>query len=117
MSKNHLPYLKDILNALISIESFIEGITFKDFKNDDKTMNAVIRKFEIIGKATKNISNTIRNQYSQVPWKEMAEMRDRLIHGYSEVDLNLVWETIQNRLPKLKSDIQNILKEEKKEAS
>jgi len=117
MSKNHLRYLKDIINALKSIETFVEGMNFEDFKHDDKTISAVIRKFEIIGEATKNISNNIRDQYSQIHWKEMAGMRDRLIHGYSEVDLNLVWETVQKRLPKLKSEIQNILKEEKKETS
>lgn len=117
MSKKHFTYLNDILNALISIESFIGGMNFKDFKQDDKTKSAVIRKFEIIGEATKNISNSIRTHYSQIPWKQMAGMRDRLIHGYSEVDLNLVWETIQNRLPKLKSDIQSILKDEEEENS
>lgn len=117
MSKNHLRYLNDIVNALKSIDTFVEGMNFEDFKKDDKTMSAVIRKFEIIGEATKNISNNIRDQYSQIPWKEMAGMRDRLIHGYSDVDLNLVWETVQKRLPKLKSEIQNILKEGKEEIS
>jgi len=114
MSKNHLRYLKDIIKALKSIETFVEEMNFEGFRQDDKTMSAVIRKFEIIGEATKNISNNIRDQYSQIPWKEMAGMRDRLIHGYSDVDLNLVWETIQKRLPELKSEIQNILKEEEK---
>ena len=73
----------------------------------------MIRKLEIIGEATKSISNTIRDKYSQIPWKEMAGMRDRLMHGYSEVDFNLVWETIQRKLTELKLEIQKILDEEK----
>jgi len=112
MNKNHNRYLKDILIALKSIETFVEGMNFDDFEKDDKTAIAVIRKFEIIGEATKSISKNFRNQYSQIPWKEIAGMRDRLIHGYSKVDLNLVWETIQKRLPSLKTEILNILKEE-----
>ena len=110
-------YLKDILTAMDAIEQFVKGLDVESFKNNDIVSSAVIRKFEIIGEATKNISNSIRTHYSQIPWKQMAGMRDRLIHGYSEVDLNLVWETIQNRLPKLKSDIQSILKDEEEENS
>ncbi len=113
MSKDQLRYLKDIKKAILSIESFVEGMNFEEFNNDDKTTSAVIRKLEIIGEATKSISNTIRDKYSQIPWKEMAGMRDRLIHGYSEVDFNLVWETIQRKLTELKLEIQKILDEEK----
>jgi len=113
MSKDHFRYLKDIKKAILSIESFVEGMNFEEFNNDDKTTSAVIRKLEIIGEATKSISNTIRDKYSQIPWKEMAGMRERLIHGYSEVDFNLVWETIQRKLTELKLEIQKILDEEK----
>jgi uncharacterized protein with HEPN domain len=113
MNKDQFRYLKDIKKAILSIESFVEGMNFEEFNNDDKTTSAVIRKLEIIGEATKSISNTIRDKYSQIPWKEMAGMRDRLIHGYSEVDFNLVWETIQRKLTELKLEIQKILDEEK----
>lgn len=111
MNKNHETYLKDILSALKSIETFVKGMNYDEFQKDDKTTSAVIRKFEILGEATKNISKSIRNQYQQIPWKEIAGMRDRLIHGYSKVDISLVWETIQNRLPSLKTEIQKILSE------
>ncbi len=93
MSNRLLIYLKDIKMAIISIEKFIEGLDYNQFKVDDKTSSTVIRKFEIIGEATKNISNDIRNQYSQIYLKKMAGVRERLIHEYSEVDLDLVWET------------------------
>ena len=107
---NNLPiYLKDIKIAIISIEKFIEGLDFEQFKLDDKTSSAVIRKFEIIGEATKNIPDTIRKEYSQIPWKDITGMRDKLIHAYSEVDLKLVWATIHQRLPDLKSIIEKLI--------
>lgn len=98
--------------AIISIEKFIEGLDYNQFKVDDKTSSAVIRKFEIIGEATKNIPEVIREQNLQIPWKDIAGMRDKLIHAYSEVDLKLVWTTIHQRLPKLKSTIEKLLEED-----
>jgi len=112
MSKKLLIYLKDIKMAIISIEKFIEGLDYNQFKVDDKTSSAVIRKFEIIGEATKNIPEVIREQNLQIPWKDIAGMRDKLIHAYSEVDLKLVWTTIHQRLPKLKSTIEKLLEED-----
>lgn len=104
-------YLKDILAALESIETFVERISFEEFRADDKTASAVVRKFEIIGEATKNIPEDIRRRYAKIPWKEMAGMRDRLIHFYFGVDYQLVWTTIKERLPRIKQQIQKILKE------
>ena len=87
MSDKILLYLKDIKTAITSIDEFIEGLDFNQFKVDDKTSSAVIRKFEIIGEATKNIPEVIRKKYPEIPWKDIAGMRDKLIHAYSEVDL------------------------------
>ena len=95
-------YLKDILNAIEAIEKFVEGMEFKDFKRDDKASSAVIRKFEIIGEATKQIPGPFKKKYPQIPWKEMAGMRDKLIHFYFGIDYKLVWQTIKQRIPQIK---------------
>lgn len=103
-------YLQDILDAMLAIEQFVEGISFDEFKTDDKTSSAVIRKFEIIGEAAKQIPEEIRNKYPLIPWKEMAGMRDRLIHFYFGIKYELVWYTIKDVIPQVKPTIQEILK-------
>lgn len=105
-------YLKDILEALESIEAFVQGMDQDDFERDDKTTSAVVRKFEIIGEATKQLPDEIRQKYPDVPWDDMAGMRDRLIHGYFGVDYEVVWRTIKERIPKVKLQIREILEKE-----
>ena len=84
---------------------------FDQFKVDDKTTSAVIRKLEIIGEATKNIPKSITKKYPTVPWKEMAGMRDKLIHFYFGVNLKLVWQTVKHRIPQVKPTIKQLLDE------
>ncbi|MBL8092087.1 MAG: DUF86 domain-containing protein [Anaerolineales bacterium] len=102
--------MKDILAAIESIESFIAGMNLDTFQIDDKTNSAVMRKLEIIGEAVKQIPDEMRQEYSQIPWKEMAGMRDKLIHFYFGVDYDLVWKAITERLPNIKQDIEKMMK-------
>ncbi len=104
-------YLKDILQAMEAIEKFVKGIDFDGFQKDDMISSAVIRKFEIIGEATKSVPETIRNKYPQIPWKEMAGMRDRLIHFYFGIKYDLVWHTIKDVIPRVMPVIRQIMEE------
>jgi len=106
-------YLQDIVAAMDSIEVFIEGMNLEMFQADDKTASAVIRKLEIIGEAVKQIPTEIRQKYPQIPWREMAGMRDKLIHFYFGVDHLLVWGAITQRVPEIRQEIRKILREEK----
>jgi uncharacterized protein with HEPN domain len=109
IKREYSDYIKDILDAINKVEKFIEGMTFEQFANDDKTVFAVIRALEIIGEATKNIERQVRESYPQIPWREMAGIRDKLIHDYIGVNINVVWKAAIEDLPKLKPKIQHIL--------
>ena len=100
MKRDIILYLKDILEVIESIEKFVKDMTFEEFKLDDKTSSAVIRKFEIIGEATKNIPKHIKKKYLDIPWKEMAGFRDRLIHFYFGIKYEIVRDTIKIEIPK-----------------
>lgn len=104
-------YLGDILEAMGAIEAFVGDLDLEAFKNNDMVSSAVIRKFEVIGEATKNISEEITQKYPGVPWKRMAGMRDRLIHFYFGIKYDLVWRAIKEDIPHIKPLIQDILKE------
>jgi uncharacterized protein with HEPN domain len=107
--RNYRYYLEDILQAMERAEEFVQGITFEHFLADDKTASAAIRKLEIIGEAAKQIPDDIRRKHPELPWGEMAGMRDRLIHAYFGVDYHLVWRTIKERIPQVKPLLKKVL--------
>ena len=108
-----IDYLDDIMDSILKIEQFIEEMDFIQFSDDAKTSYAVIRAFEIIGEATKEIPDEVKDKYTDLPWKEMSRMRDKLIHAYFGVNLEVVWKTIQQDVPTLKKSIQKVINEEK----
>jgi uncharacterized protein with HEPN domain len=102
-------YLEDIIDSIEKIQSFTAEMDFNSFIRDDKTKSAVIREFEIIGEAAKNISLEIKQPHIEIPWSDMAKMRDKLIHWYFGINYPIIWKTIQERLPVIKTDIRKIL--------
>ncbi|MGV9199823.1 MAG: DUF86 domain-containing protein [Promethearchaeia archaeon] len=101
--------LNHILDACSQITYYLEEIDFSNFEENRLLQDGVIRELEIIGEATKNLSKTVREKVSNVPWKLIAGMRDKLIHGYFSVDLKEVWNTAKRDIPNLKNKIENIL--------
>ena len=103
-------YLLDILTACQLIQSFVADMDRDAFDADLKTQSAVIRQFEIIGEATKRLSDELRTSYSDIPWRQMAGMRDILIHAYDHVNLDQVWYATQTSIPELTKKIENLVR-------
>jgi len=107
--RTHVDYLLDIEEAIRKGLSFIDGMTYNEFKEDEKTQYAVIRAIEVIGEASKKVPDEIKSNYSFVPWRAMGGMRDKLIHDYFGVDEEVVWNTATKDLAELKKYIKEIL--------
>jgi len=109
-------FLEDILEACRRIAHYIAGLTYDDFLGDEKTQDAVVRNLEIIGEATKSLPTELRKSHPSVPWREMARMRDRLIHHYFGVNVDIVWEIASNDLPGVVPQIEAIIQAKRNDA-
>jgi len=103
-----------MLESIELIESYVANMEVDDFKKDRKTIDAVVRNFEIIGEASRNIPEEIKNKYIDIDWKGIIGLRNRIAHEYFGVSVKIVWEIIKNDLPQLKGKIKQILKKETK---
>jgi len=111
MKEEFLDYIEDIIDAMDDAMSFVEGMKYEDLVKDRKTIYAVVRALEIIGEAVKRIPDGVRDRYPQIPWKDMAGMRDKLIHEYFGVNIKRVWKTVKEDIPNLKPLFEKILKD------
>lgn len=110
--REFLDYVADIQEAAENISQFIAGMTWAQFAQDRKTIYAVVRAFEIIGEAAKKVPPSVRKRHAKVPWKQMAGMRDKLIHEYFGVNYQVLWKTAQEDIPPVLPLIAKVLKEE-----
>ena len=104
-------FLLDIQEAIRRIELYIKGLNYQDFLQKIETQDAVVRNLEIIGEAVKNISLNLKEKYKDIQWREIAGMRDKIIHFYFGVNWDIVWQTVKDKLPQLKEKVENIFRE------
>jgi uncharacterized protein with HEPN domain len=104
-------YLLDIIYAAEKADSFVQDMDFDAFQKDEKTIWAVLKALEIIGEATKNIPQRVRKSYPEIPWREMAGMRDKVSHDYFGVSLLRVFETVKEDLPALRLALVRVIQD------
>lgn len=108
--------LKDIIRAIDNIENYTRGVDYRSFESNQEKIDAVLRNFEIIGEAVKNLPNEIKRKHKEIEWKSISGMRDVLIHEYFGVDLETVWKAVKEDLPVFKKKIKKMLGEVQRES-
>ncbi len=111
MKRTYTEFLQDILEAIAEIELFMKGVNFDAFESNREKTLAVVKLLEVIGEAVKKIPNERRECYPDLPWKSIAGMKDILVHEYWEIDVAVVWATVQHFLPPLKEVVMRELVE------
>ncbi len=109
MKKDDSVYLRHIIDAFMQIEHYMDGVSHEEFFNNKLLQDGVIRQLEVTGEAARNLSDDLRNEYPQVPWRQMIGLRNRMIHAYFNVDLQIIWEIVRGDLPDLKRETESIL--------
>lgn len=112
MTKDNSVYVRHILDQIVNIEGFMEGVSEKALKQNLEKEYAVIRCFEIIGEASKKVDTAFKEKYTNIPWRKLAAFRDVLIHNYDRLVSEVIWETVKKDIPKLKKAITEILSNE-----
>ena len=108
MKKDYKLYLKDVLESIIQIEKYLAGVSEEQFKKDKKLQDAVIRRIEVIGEASKNIPRALKEKNREVPWFEISQFRDFIVHSYFEINLNRIWTTVTVSLPRIKEELKRV---------
>ncbi|MCX7925374.1 MAG: DUF86 domain-containing protein [Fimbriimonadales bacterium] len=110
-------FLQDMLVSARDAQEFIQDMSLEEFLSDRKTQNAVVRAIEIVGEAAKNIPKSVRDKYPDIPWSDVARMRDKVAHGYWGVDYEMVWKVVREEFPSLIPKIEAALRQERGEES
>ncbi len=108
-TRNDNLYLYDIAECCRKIEAYLDDVTEKDFKNNPMLQDALVRNIEIIGEAAKNLSSELRENHPHISWRDIMRMRDKIVHHYFRLNLETIWQTATQDIPKLKPDIERIL--------
>lgn len=111
IGKDDLVFIEHILDAIDDIQSSIKNLSKKEFVEIGDVRDATIRRIEVIGEAVKNMSENLKNKHREIEWKKISGTRDRLIHSYFNVDLDITWDIIKKDIPVLKKHIEKIKKE------
>ncbi len=106
--RNDVELIQDIFESINRIIPYTENINYEQFKKDLKTQDAVVRNIEIMGEAVKSLSEKIKSQHSEIPWKNIAGTRDKLIHDYFGVNIDIIWNIVLNEIPNLQLKIEKI---------
>jgi len=109
LTKDNLVYVDDVLSAIAKINRFCKNISKDDFMKNELLMDAVVRNLEIIGEAASKLTDSFRKKHSEVEWRKMIGMRNRIIHAYDTVNFEIVWDVIQEDLPALKKKLRAIV--------
>jgi uncharacterized protein with HEPN domain len=114
MRRSQLLYLTDISESIASIRTYVGDHTFKEFSGDPMRVDAVVRRFGIIGEAVKNLDPALKDRFPGTDWKAVAGFRHTLIHGYFGIDMEILWDIIVNKIPALQDEIAVIIEYEKR---
>ncbi|MBI4761830.1 MAG: DUF86 domain-containing protein [Chloroflexota bacterium] len=110
-NKLDLTYLGDVLDAIKRIESYLRGVKKEDFFANHMMQDAVMHQIEIIGEASNNVSDEFQERHPELPWRFMRAIRNKIVHDYRDVNLNIIWDTVKHDLPPLKKQVKKLLGE------
>jgi len=112
MSRDYRIYLEDIEKAIAKVQQYTSDLSFEGFAESDLRIDAVLRNLEVIGEAVKKVPQSLKRDYPDVEWKKIAGLRDILVHEYFGVDLEIIWDVIENHLPVLRGQVERMIRHE-----